>query len=223
MLQPSVGFFVLRDRLHVGAVGDEDVAGVDMGSVESAGGEGGGNDLAGEHLAEGGDVVGGAGRDFADGGDAAQQFVESLEVGAQVGMEFREKRGAEQFAGGVVVALLQGAAKFEGGLALAGAGGFRHGQQGVGDFCHGADDDYGFLREAALDDGSDAVDGFGVFDGSAAELHDDHGGTCWQIEKSGHIFCAQDPSLRLQKADACRLALTLGPAPARSSEIAFRF
>ncbi len=90
-------------------------------------------------------------------------------------MEFGEARGAEQFAGGVVVALLQGAAEFEGGLALAGAGGFGHRQQGVGHFGHGADDDYGFLREAALDDGSDAVDGLGVFDGSAAELHDDHG------------------------------------------------
>ena len=90
-------------------------------------------------------------------------------------MEFGEARGAEQFAGGVVVALLQRAAEFEGGLALAGSGGFGHGQQRVGDFGHGADDDDGLLREAAFDDGGDAVDGFGVFDGSAAELHDDHG------------------------------------------------
>ena len=78
-----------------------------MSSVQTAGGEGGGDDLAGEHFAEGGDVVGGAGRDFSDGGDAAQKFVESLEVAAEVGMKFGEARGAEQFAGGVVVALLQ--------------------------------------------------------------------------------------------------------------------
>ena len=32
----------------------------------------------------------------------------------------------------------------------------------------------GFCGKASLDDGGDAVDGFGVFDGSAAELHDDH-------------------------------------------------
>ena len=145
-----------------------------MGAVEAACGEGSGDDFAGEHFAEGGDVVGGAGRDFADGGDAAQEFVERLEIGAQFGMEFGEARGAQQFAGGVVVALLQRAAEFEGGLALAGAGGLRHGQERVGDFGHGADHDYRVLRQAPLDDRGDAVDGFGVFDGSAAELHDDH-------------------------------------------------
>ena len=145
-----------------------------MGSVEAAGGEGGGDDLAGEHFAEGGDVVGGAGSDFADGGDAAQEFVERFEVGAQFGMEFGEARGAEQFAGGVVVAFLQRAAEFERGLAFACAGGARHGQQGVGDFGHGADHDDRLLWQASLNDGGDAVDGLGVFDGSAAELHDDH-------------------------------------------------
>ena len=174
-LQLGVGLFVLRDRLHVVAVGDQDVAGVDVDSVESARGKSGGDDFAGEHFAEGGDVVGGAGSDFADGGDAAQEFVERLEVGSEFGMEFGEARGAQQFAGGVVVAFLQRAAEFERGLALAFAGGASHGQKRVGDFRHGADHDDGLLREAAFDDGSDAVDSFGVFDGSAAELHDDHG------------------------------------------------
>ena len=164
----------MRDRLHVGAVGDQHVARVDVGAVESAGGEGGGDDLAGEHFAEGGDVVGGARRDFADGGDAAQEFVERFEVGAQFGVEFGEARRAQQFAGGVVVALLQRAAELERGLALAGAGGLGHGQQRVGDLGHGADHDDGLLRQASFDDGGDAVDGFGVFDGSAAEFHDDH-------------------------------------------------
>jgi hypothetical protein len=53
------------------------------------------------------------------------------------------------------------------------------------------------------------------------------GGTCQQIEKSGHIFSAQDPSLRLESGyvqdDACLLVLTLLLPPVRSSEIAFRF
>ena len=93
----------------------------------------------------------------------------------EFGMEFGEAGGAQQFAGGVVVALLQRAAEFQRGLALAFAGGLGHGQQSVGDFGHGADHDYGILRETAFDDGGDAVDGFGVFDGGAAELHDDHG------------------------------------------------
>ncbi len=149
-LQLGVGFFELRNRLHVGVVGDQHVARVDVHSVESAGGEGGGDDFAGEHFAEGGDMVGGAGSDFADGGNAAQEFVERFEVGAQFGVEFGEARGAEQFAGGVVVALLQRAAEFERGLALAFAGGARHGQQRVGDFGHGADHDDGLLRQAPL-------------------------------------------------------------------------
>src|ERR1017187_3407931 len=137
---------------------------------------------------EGGDVVGGAGSDFADGGNAAQQFVERFEVRAQFGMEFREECGAQQFAGGVVVTFLERAAEFEGGLALAGAGGLRHGQQGVGDLSHGADHDDGFLRQASLRDRGDAVDGLGVFDGSAAELHDDHGRDFLIARENGRGF-----------------------------------
>jgi hypothetical protein len=146
-----------------------------VGSIEPAGCEGGCDNLAGEHFSKGGDMVGGARGDFSDGGDAAQKFVESFEVAAKVGMEFGEACRAEEFAGSVVMALLQGAAEFEGGLAFSRSGGFGHGQQSVGHFGHGADDDYRFLREAAFDDRGDAVDGFGVFDGSSAELHDDHG------------------------------------------------
>ena len=166
-----------------------------MDAVQSAGGEGGGDDFAGEHFAEGGDVVGGAGSDFADGGNAAQEFVEGFEVGAEIGVEFGEARGAEQFAGGVVVALLQRAAEFERGLALAFSGGAGHGQQRVGDFGHGADHDDGLLRQAAFDDGGDAVDGLGVFDGGAAEFHDDHRlRACWVRRRvlgaAGEIACA---------------------------------
>ena len=142
-LQAGVGFFVLRDRLHVVAVGDENFAGVDVDSVQAARGEGGGDDFAGKHFAEGGDVVGGARRDFADGGNAAQEFVERFEIRAQFGMEFGEEGGAQQFAGGVVVTFLERAAEFERGLAFAGAGGLRHGQERVGNLGHGADHDDG--------------------------------------------------------------------------------
>ena len=89
--------------------------------------EGGGDDLARKHFAEGGDVVGGAWSDLADGGDAAEEFVERFEVLAKLGMEFGEARGAEEFAGGVVVAFLQRAAELECGFALAFAGGAGHG------------------------------------------------------------------------------------------------
>ena len=107
-------------------------------------------------------MIGGAGSDFADGGYAAQEFVERFEIGAEFRMEFGEARGAEKFAGGVVVTLLKRAAEFQGGFAFAFARGLGHGQQRVGDFGHGADYDYGLLRKAAFDDGGDAVDGFGV-------------------------------------------------------------
>src|ERR1700726_1567291 len=70
-LQANVRLLKLRDGLHVAAVGEQDFAGVDVGSFKSAGGEGGSNDFAGKHFAEGGDVVGGAGRDLAHGGNAA--------------------------------------------------------------------------------------------------------------------------------------------------------
>src|ERR1035438_71658 len=109
-LQAGIRFLELRDCLHVVAVGDQNFAGVDVGSVQSSRGERGRDDFAGKHFAEGGDVVGGAGSDFADGGNAAQQFVERFEVRAQFGMEFREECGAQQFAGGVVVTFLERAA-----------------------------------------------------------------------------------------------------------------
>ena len=65
------------------------VSRVDVNSIESAGGEGGGDDFAGKHFAEGGDVVGGAGGDFADGGNAAQEFVERLRNRRRVRNEIR--------------------------------------------------------------------------------------------------------------------------------------
>src|SRR5580698_7890650 len=101
-----VGLVELRNGLHVGAVGDEDLARVDMNSVEAAGGKGGGDDFAGEHFAEGGDMIGGAGSDFTDGRNATEKFVEGFEVGSDFGMKFGEECGAQKFAGGVVMTFL---------------------------------------------------------------------------------------------------------------------
>src|ERR1700683_4975763 len=175
LLKLRVGFVVLRNRLRVVAVGNQDVAGVDMDSVEAACGNGSGDDFAGEHFAEGSNIVGRAGSDLADGGDAAQKFVERFKVNAQFGVEFGEAGGAQQFAGGVIVALLERAAEFEGGLPFAFSGGAGHGQQSVSYLGHGADHNHRILRQASRDNGGDPVDGFGVFDGCAAKLHDDHG------------------------------------------------
>ena len=54
---------------------------------QSAGDESGGHDLAGQHLAERGDIVVGARSDFADRANAAQQFVEGFK---------RQRRGRRE-------------------------------------------------------------------------------------------------------------------------------
>jgi hypothetical protein len=179
LLQALVGFLELRNGAHEGAVGEQALARIDVDSGQSAGNEGGGDDLAGENFAERGDVIVGAGSDFADRADAAQELVEVLEVGAEIAVEFGEERGAEEFSGGIVVAFAEGARHFQSGLAIAAAGGFAHGEQGIGDLGHRADDHDRTIGQAALDDLGDAVDGFGVLHGGPAELHDDHGrGSC---------------------------------------------
>ena len=119
-------------------------------------------------------MVRGAGSDFSHGGNAAQKFVERLEVRAEFGVKIGEPRRAEQLAGGVVVALLQRAAELECGLAFAFSGGASHGQQRVGDLGHGADHDDRLLRKTAFHDRCDAFDRFGVFHRSATKLHDNH-------------------------------------------------
>ena len=132
------------------------------------------HNLAGKHFAESGDVIGGARRELADRRNAAQQFVEPLEVGSQFRVEVGKQRRAQQFAGGVVVSFLQRPAEFERRLALPGSRCARHGQQRVGDLGHGADHHHRLLRQAAFDDRGHALDGPRVFHRSAAEFHHDH-------------------------------------------------
>ena len=80
---------VLGDGFLVGRVGEDDVAGVDVDGVEAALAEGVGDDDAGEAFAIADDEVGDARGEFEDGGEAAQDFVESVEflfdVGSPVG------------------------------------------------------------------------------------------------------------------------------------------
>ncbi len=68
-------------------------------------GEGGGDHDAGKALAEADDVVGGARGEFADGGDAAEQVVEGVEVVVDVELRATVRRSPEsEFAGGFEVA-----------------------------------------------------------------------------------------------------------------------
>ena len=68
-----------------------------MRTRQAAGGESGRHDLARKHFAERGNIIVGAGSDFPDRANAAQQFVQIFEVGAQVAVKFSEQSGAEQF------------------------------------------------------------------------------------------------------------------------------
>ena len=61
-------------------VGDDDFARVDMRSVDAAFGKGGGDDAAGEALAVADNQVGDARREFENGGQTAQDFVERVEL-----------------------------------------------------------------------------------------------------------------------------------------------
>ena len=70
-----------------------------------------GDNSAGKNFAKGGDVIGGARGQLAYRSNPAQQFVECFEVGSQISVKFREKRRAEQFSSGVIVALAQRARK----------------------------------------------------------------------------------------------------------------
>src|SRR5208282_4100081 len=108
LAQALVGFLKLRNRAHIGAVGEQILTGIDMNAGQAARGESGGDNFARKHLAVGSDVVVGAGSDFADRANAAQQFIQLFEVGAEVAVEFGEQGGAEQFSGGIVVAFAQG-------------------------------------------------------------------------------------------------------------------
>src|SRR3981081_54423 len=146
-----------------------------MRTRQSAGGESGCHNFARKHFAKRSNVIVGARSDFPDRANAAQQFVQIFEVGAQVAVEFGEQGGAKQFSSGVIVAFAQGARHFESGLAIAAAGSLSHGEQGIGDLRHCTDHHYRPVRQPALDDMSYALNRFRILYGSPAELHHNHG------------------------------------------------
>ena len=113
--------------------------------------------------------------DFADGRNAAQQFVERLEIGAQFGMKLGEERRAQQFAGGIVVALLERAAEFRAVLRSPSPAARAMVSSVSVTLAMALTTTTGFCARRPLTMRGHAVDGLGVFDRSATELHDDHG------------------------------------------------
>ena len=163
---------ILRDGFLELRIGDDDVAGIDVGRFDAAFVKGGSNNAAGDAFAEADDEVGDARREFENGGEAAQDFVERIEFLIDEG----DERRPESLSRAQAVSRwrqrrreLMARAPVRSPQAAAAGGA----QQLVGHLGHGADHDDRVLAEgdAAGDDASRATDCGRVFDRGAAELH----------------------------------------------------
>ena len=126
-LRAGIDLLDLGDGLGVLPVGDHHLAGVHQRGVHPHGGEGGSAHLARQTLAVTDDVIRCAGRKLADGGNAAQQLVEGVELLLQSGMELVIARRTQQLTGGVVMPVAQSLRKLQSLLAVAASGGSSHG------------------------------------------------------------------------------------------------
>jgi hypothetical protein len=88
-------------------------------------------------------------------------------------MKLGEKRRAQKFAGGVVVAFTELAGQRQGSLTIAISGRARHLQQLVGDAGHSADHDNWVLLKPAAHDLDHAPNGLSITYRGATEFHDD--------------------------------------------------
>ncbi len=111
------GFLKLR-------VGEDDFAGVDVDGLEVAFQEGLGDHDAGQAFAVADDEIGDARGEFEDDGEAAEDFVEGVELVFDGGLEGAAVFGVfDQGGGGVAMAAAQAGADGEGAGAISAAGG----------------------------------------------------------------------------------------------------
>jgi hypothetical protein len=158
----------------VSCVGDHHLSGIDQRRVESLGLESSCNQLAGESLAVGENVIGGAGSEFANRRYTPQQFVKNIELALDLGVHLAELFGAEQGLGRLVMALAETTGEVQRVVSVALAGCARHGDECIRHLRHGADDNEWSLRETLANDIRHSLDRFCIFDGRSAELHYDH-------------------------------------------------
>src|SRR5438874_1594117 len=85
-----IGFVHLGNGTSMVGVGDDALARVHQLGIYSAGRKRRIDNCAGEPLAKGHDVIGGAWREFADGSNTAQQFVERIAIAFQYAMKLRK-------------------------------------------------------------------------------------------------------------------------------------
>ena len=83
---------VLRNGLLELRIGDDDFARVHVGGVDAPLAEGSGDDAAGDALAVADDQVGDARRQFENGGQAAQNFIQRVEFLVDQGRPARRSR-----------------------------------------------------------------------------------------------------------------------------------
>ena len=160
--------------MSVAAIGDDDVARIEVLGLHAEVAEGEGDDEARETLAVARDGVDGAGSEFAEDGEPFDEFGEFLEMLVEEAVErgaLGERHDEARFAR-VHVAKIVELADVLGARAVNGCGG--DGEQLIGGFAHGGDDNHGTTSCARFDDSGDAFDGGGGFDRTAAEFHDDH-------------------------------------------------
>src|SRR5438105_14675264 len=89
------------------AIGEDAFARIYQLRINAARGKCRCNNLAGEQFAVGSHVISSTRRQFADGGNATEQFVERVKVDSQIAVKLGEQRGTQEFAGRIVVAFAE--------------------------------------------------------------------------------------------------------------------
>ena len=143
----GIGFFEQRSGAREVAIGHDAIARINQSGFNVHAPTSRGDQFAGKHFAKRRNVIGRSRSEFAHRRDPAQQFFQVLELSPEIAVELREQRGAQQFAGGVVMAFAELAGQSQRGLAIAASGRSRHLQQLVGNPRHGADHDHWPLRQ----------------------------------------------------------------------------
>src|SRR5437870_13254920 len=113
------------------AIGEDAFARIYQLRINAARGKCRCNNLAGEQFAVGSHVISSTRRQFADGGNATEQFVERVKVDSQIAVKLGEQRGTQEFARRIVVAFAERTGKFERGFSISRPGSPSHAEQCV--------------------------------------------------------------------------------------------
>ena len=111
--EPRVSVFEVRHGFAEGVDGDDAAPRIHMSGFDATLRKSRSRDLARDALAEAGDGIRGPGREFTHGDDAAQEFVQAIEIGFQLGCDLLESVRAQKIASAVVMAFTRGTRKIE--------------------------------------------------------------------------------------------------------------